>query len=231
MPSSSATQTKAQIISGGLRLVGNRRPSATERSEAGVVLSSLLKRWDTDGNWVWAVSAEPTILNLQAGLETYSPGDSGPPTQLASDVLELQRAEIWKGGKPDSQLFIRSKSDWMSSALRRDSGEPIECYLQVAPALSENSLFFAPVPSAVVQVRYYFKRRIYDFESESSHPDLPQQWLRVLEFGLAAELGPEYGLALDRQAYLDNKTEFLLRKMSAANEQPADPVPQKSKYF
>lgn len=212
-------------------MLGNRNPSTTEEAEASDTLNALLKRWDSEGNWVWAISATPTILNLTADVETYSWATAGPPTKLASDILELVRFEIWRGNKPDYQLEIRTQEDWMASRLRKENGQPTEVYLQTAPVLSANVLFVAPVPQGALEARYYYQRRIYDFTAATDLPDLPQEWVQTMKFGLAAELGPEYGTNLERQMYLDGKTEMLLKKMKKADAKFADPSRQRGTFF
>lgn len=232
MPSSTYNETKSKILRGALRVLGNRSPSNDEMAQASDALNILLKEWDEQGTWVWTVSGTPTILTLQPTVDIYSPGDAGPPVELATDILEVVRAEVWVGGKPDYQVAIRSQKQWMASVMRKDGGgQVLECYFERGVLATGNKLHFAPTPSSAQQVRYYFKRRIYDFDGPDASPDLPQQWLRTLKTALAAELGPEYGLTLDRQGYLDQKAAFLMRQMTAANEQPSDPTTLRTVYF
>lgn len=74
---------------------------------------------------------------------------------------------------------------------------------------------YQPVDAVTELVKFTHRRPIEDFDAAGNNPDLPQEWITVLEWSLAAAIGPMYGLPLDRQQYLDNRAAVLLGQVSA----------------
>lgn len=54
---------------------------------------------------------------------------------------------------------------------------------------------------------------IEDMDASGNDPDFPQEWLEAIKYGLASRLGPEYGIPLQRQSYLDNMAEMFKEQL------------------
>jgi hypothetical protein len=53
-------------------------------------------------------------------------------------------------------------------------------------------------------IRYLYKRPLYDFDNANDNPDMPAQWTRYLMWRLAYDLTPEYSLTMeDRKFFKD----------------------------
>jgi hypothetical protein len=53
-------------------------------------------------------------------------------------------------------------------------------------------------------IRYLYKRPLYDFDNALDNPDMPAQWTRYLMWRLAFDLSPEYSLTMeDRKFFKD----------------------------
>ena len=54
---------------------------------------------------------------------------------------------------------------------------------------------------------YTYKRPLYDFDTSTDNPDMPQSWIRYLIWRLAHELCSEFDVDLDQRRWV--KTQYL----------------------
>jgi len=56
---------------------------------------------------------------------------------------------------------------------------------------------------------FRFQSPLNIFDSDTDTQDFPSEWIRPLEWALASELGPDYGIPLPRQYALDARAASL----------------------
>jgi len=64
--------------------------------------------------------------------------------------------------------------------------------------------------SAGENLRYLYKRPLYDFDNALDNPDMPAQWTRYLMWRLAFDLSPEYSLTMEDRKFC--KEEYMMAR-------------------
>ena len=184
----------------------------------GVVLDSGKMHWTT-------VSGAPsgTTITLAAGVATAAASGNRffTYTTIINRPLRIvdARLKIDDGNEiPFSDML--SRDAYYDFPLKTSPGKPTQGYYD--PQLTNGlfSVFPAPDDSGDV-ILFTWLRSIEDFDSASNNPDFPQEWLGVLGYGLAVEIGPEYDVPLDRLAWLKG---MAAEKKAALLAWDAEPV-------
>lgn len=215
-----------------LRMLGVTNPTTEETNEAIDELHDVIKKIDVKGRWFFAINATPTQLTTVSGTEVYTyASDNLPPDGIASDILSLERVEVWTSSKPDYQIDIVDFDGWKNSLLRKESGQPTICYLEKNAAFSSQKMYFAPIPNSALDIRYYYRRRIYDFEN-NSNPDLPSQWLQYLKWATASgPLGAVHGLKEEKRLTWARQATIEFKELTGSNAPEPDPTQVIATYF
>lgn len=94
-------------------------------------------------------------------------------------------------GPNEIPIWVMSRKDYMAQPNKLSQGQPTQIFY--APKEGFGELFVWPTPTdASCAIRFTWMRPIADLLSQASTADLPQEWLNVLEWSLAKELGPSY---------------------------------------
>lgn len=228
MANSDSTITRQNLIKRAFRRIGIDTPSPSKQALAVPLLNAIVKELDTEGRWLWTVSNSESSLTISSGTRSYVTGSTA--TTIATNILALERVDLYIGTSY-TPLDIIDKSESISSHLREGTGQPVACFLEVAPVMTSQKLHFFQTPDATYTVKYSYRRRLYDFDNASDNPDFPQDWEQRLVKGLASELAPEYGLPLVEQEKLKRDWEEEKRKGLAANAEVVSPTRQRGVYF
>lgn len=138
-------------------------------------------------------------------------------TQIVRPLKALSARRI---GTSDIPIDVVSKDEYLSLPNKTSNGEVNQVYYD--PQLTTAKLYIWPTGNAADdRVQITFMMPIEDFDSSNINPDFPQEWLLALKFGIASLLGPEYGIALDRQMYLDSRAAAFLMMASEFDEEYA----------
>lgn len=102
----------------------------------------------------------------------------------------------------DVDIEVISRDEYFTLPTKLSTGEVNQIYYD--PQLTTARVYIWPTGNAADdRIQITFMMPIEDFDSSNINSDFPQEWLEALKYGLASRLGPEYGLPLDRQMYLD----------------------------
>lgn len=220
--------TRTEILSGAFRLIGKQSPTNDEMAQAVKDLNSLIKRIDIAGQWLWAVDTTPTQLDVVSSQTEYSTGTA--PAGIAADILALEA--IWiQEGETRTYLRLVDKPEALTSYEHESTGEPYLAYLEKAPLLANQKLLLLPVPGGNYTIKYNYRRRLYDFTLPSSNPDFPPEWQHPLQYQLAEVLADQFGLPMDQRQWINQKSQFYLKEMLAANTKETKPTVTPSVYF
>lgn len=135
--------------------------------------------------------------------------------QFDADVIGIEKAFLRYAGS-DTPLGLLSFDKYLEISTKDDFGEPSHLGIEQLIRLKG---YLWPQPnntSYILNVLQYTK--LEDFDASSDNPDFLTRWLRYLVFALAADLGPEYGVPIERQRYFDIKAETL--KMKSFKDDP-----------
>lgn len=137
--------------------------------------------------------------------------------QMDSDIIDVTKAFV-RDDHSDWPLALVRLEDFMDIYDKTRTGIPTHAMVR----RSEPSplLYLYPQPDMATYVLHFIGvRALEDFDVVGNTPDLPVRWIDPLVFGLAAALGPEYGLKIERQQYLDAKAAEL-RRVAKRNDTP-----------
>lgn len=133
-------------------------------------------------------------------------------------VRPLKALDARRQNENDVQIDVISRDEYFTLPTKDSQGQVNQIYYD--PQLETGRLYIWPVgSSAIDRVQITFMMPIEDMDSSNINPDFPQEWLLALKFGIASLLGPEYGIALDRQVYIDNRASQFLMAVSEFDEE------------
>ena len=113
----------------------------------------------------------------------------------------------------DNEVNIIGEKEYKRQSNKASTGPPVEVYYQ--PTLSSGTLYVWPVDGGADWDKLVLSCNFLpdDFDAASDNPEFPIEWANALVWGLAAELGSEYGLDEREQAKLWRISEFKLNEL------------------
>lgn len=106
----------------------------------------------------------------------------------------------------DSEIPVHtwSRQEYMQQTIKNTMGFPTQAYYN--PELNNGRLYIWQTACDVDQIMMFTGDKPLEiFVENANSPDFPSEWFNMLSWGLASELGPEYGISEKRQAIIDNK--------------------------
>lgn len=176
------------------------------------------------------------IVNVDNGIDWYTIADVDKTTNdilivdvLLNDVAENATVYIYREqdqlDKPlkiyqenirlfqvDSNyelpLYLLSWTDYNLLPEKDIKGVPVQAFY--SPGINNSEMAIWPTSQSFRNIMLFrFQSPFKIFDSDTDTQDFPSEWIRPLEWALASELGPAYGLPLPRQAALDNRAASL----------------------
>jgi len=110
----------------------------------------------------------------------------------------------------DVEVRLIGEKEYMSQSNKGSAGPPVEMWYQ--PTLTTGTLSVWPVDggSTVDKIVMSCQFHADDFDAAGDNPEFPIEWGNALVWGLAAEMGSEYGVTPKEMSYLEAKAEFKL---------------------
>lgn len=106
--------------------------------------------------------------------------------------------------KDEIPMNTWSRSQYMRQTIKNSQGLPTQAYYD--PQLDNGRLYVWQVASDVNQMVLFTSDTPLEIMVENSNdPDFPAEWFNMLSWGLASEIGPEYGIPAQRQQIIDQK--------------------------
>ena len=107
-------------------------------------------------------------------------------------ILEVRRRVT--DGSTDTPLREMSQAEYRETANKTTDSVPVSFYYE--PQLTTGTLYVWPRPDSTtatdMTLQLTYLRKIEDFDATSNDPDLPQEWLQALCYGLADQLAVKY---------------------------------------
>lgn len=219
------TVTANDIITGALRLTGAFGAGDVIPTEdvnnAMQGLNIMVKSWQTLGYELWTVKT--LVLPMEAGITSYQIGPSATGTgALVTDrPLRISQAFIRENADNiDTTLSILSRQEYEQLGAKSSQGIVNSVFYD--PQLTNGVLYVYTTPSdALRSVHLIAQRPIQDFNATTDNPDFPQEWYQALKWGLASELGLEYGIPMDVMTRIDERANAYKANMSAWSQEEA----------
>lgn len=170
----------------------------------GFRVSAALREW----NVVTRVIST-TVVEVQNAVSNAGEADANV---LAYKSLPVRPAKLTnyrsKNVDFDDEIPMNtwSRSQYMKQTVKNSQGLPTQAYYE--PELGNGRLYIWQVASDVSQVVMFTGDRPMEiFVDNANDADFPAEWFNMLSWGLAAEIGPEYGISESRQKVLEFKAD------------------------
>lgn len=112
---------------------------------------------------------------------------------LAGRPLGIEQARIQTSSTSETEMQPMSRGDYFALSNKSATGVPIQYHY--SPVLTNGRLYIWPVADTVAyKINITARRSIEDFDASGDTPDLPQEWIQALIWGLAEEIKMEYGI-------------------------------------
>lgn len=174
----------------------------------GVQLDSGAMHWTTingapGGDTVTITDALPSAVAVDNTVYTYT-------TRI---VRPLRVEDARRKDSSDVPIDVVSRQEYYELPNKASTGAINMVYYD--PQLTTGKFHIWPTgDTADDKIEIDLMLPIEDFDSSNINADFPQEWLKALKWNLAADLGMEYGLDINKQRYLDRKAEKLLEQVS-----------------
>lgn len=161
--------------------------SADQYARARRSLNLMVKAMQASGHLWLKTEASVTLVASQA--------EYALATLLSKKPLRVLsvRRKITSGGY-ETPLIERSRDDYFDQPNKALASVPTSWHYD--PQRATGTLYLWPTPStataAAQTLQVTYLRPIEDFDNSNDDPDLPQEWLEALSYGLADRLAIKY---------------------------------------
>jgi hypothetical protein len=187
------------IISAALRKLGvielGVTPDTTTLTNSAQALNIMIKAWQSLGIKLWTINEY--TLPLVAGKTTYTISPSG--SDLTADkplkIIQAWIRNIQVTPNIDTPVQILSRQEYNMLGSKASTGMPNSIWYDPRVTSGSLSLFLTPDASTATNYTLHFvaQRPMIDISVGTDIPDFPTEWMQALVWGLADELGIEYG--------------------------------------
>lgn len=189
MATSSSTNyslTARQIATAALELIGvcpiGETPAAEDAAKALEQLNLMVKTWGAD--------PDPKLWQRTTGSVVLVASTASYSVTAARKVLSVRR----RTSSLDTPLTQLSAQEYDDEPAKTATGVPRAWYFD--PQRATRKIYIIGVPDATIAaaytLEYTYLRVIEDLDTLDDDFDIPQEWLEVLEYGLAARLSMPY---------------------------------------
>lgn len=163
-------------------------------------LNLLLKSWQKYES-LWRVSEESVTLVANTASYTLTP----EPHAVVSARFDNQDTE--------TPMFLMSREDYYDLPIKTSTGIPTQYY--VDHQLGATTLYVWPLMSSVTDetINYTYRRKFEDIDDLSNHLDVPEEYLDVVGYNLAARMLTDYGKSGEVAAGIRAMAAQLLEEM------------------
>jgi hypothetical protein len=179
-------------------------------------LNLILKNLVVEGGLLWLETEAE--LYLAKGQSSYLIGPTATSDLVIPRPTRITNVRVTEGTQ-DIPIWILGRNEYFELTPKTAEGRPTQVYYD--RQLTDGTLYVWPTPNDSSEViKFTYERVIEDFDASADNPDFPPEWFLALKWMLAADIGPEYGVKLDRQMYIDSKAEVLKRQLLEFEVEP-----------
>ena len=186
-------------------LASGEEPTASDAAYALEEMNTLLKLWQTSGPDLWRTSEGS--LTLTAATAAFA---------LNEDVFRVVSCRIRRNGI-DTPMEPLVREEYFDMPLKTATGVPTQYYYDVERY--GGTLYIWPVLATASgeTISYTYQRRFYDVASLGQTLDVPQEYISVVAWALAAAISPAFGKDDTKFAATAAR---MLAEMQAADREP-----------
>jgi hypothetical protein len=177
----------------------------------GIVLADNSIQWTTIATIPGTTSV--TIADALTGAASSGGTVYAYTTKIARPLRVTSAGVIANG--IETPLSMMARTEYFDLPDKSSEGRPCQFYYD--PQLTAGKFYVWPSASdGTLRLRLTVERPLEDFVYTADEPDFPIEWGDALTYGLAARLGPKYGVSFQRIAgikaladeYLDTAKNF-----------------------
>jgi hypothetical protein len=211
--------TASDLIKSSLRLIGvlasGESLPADMAADSLSTLNDMLDSWSTEKLIIPAKVREEFSLVGSTGAYTIGPSadfNTTRPLDIESAAIEVQTSTPY-----EVPLQILNSQQWAAIVNKDLTSEiPTRVYFEFTATTITARLW--PVPTTAHKLVIYSWKALTSLATTATTITLPPGYAKALRYGLALELAPEYGKALD-QAIVISATESK-SNIKRANSKP-----------
>lgn len=119
----------------------------------------------------------------------------------------------------DVPIFMVSRQEYFDTPNKTTQSSPVQIYYD--PQLTTGTMHIWPAPDTADD-RIFFTAHIplQDFDNSSDSPDIPQEWLDAMVWGLARRLCPSYGIPADVRREIRAEAAVMYEQVRDFNTEP-----------
>jgi hypothetical protein len=211
------THLAATANSGATSIQVNSITGISSGDHIGVTLSTGYLFWTTVND-----APSGTTVNLAAGLTAMASANSNVfdyTTALLRPLRVVAARRFNINSAIETPMVRMSRLDYRDLPNKSNIGQPTQFFYDPQLVLGQMYLWEAPADNTNL-VKFTWYRQIQDFDAPSNTPDLPQEWLGALIWGLAIEMAPEYDVPVQRLAALKTAFDEKLARVSGFDVEP-----------
>jgi len=167
---------------------------------------------DNTRQWTKILSIAGTTLTLVDAITSAAAINNSvfTFTSLIERPLRVESTRRSRlGDNTEVELIKWSRQQYFAQTNKASEGTPTAFYY--TPSLTNGEIFIWQTASSVQQVlKFTFQRPIQDFDLVSNNPDFPTEWIQPLIWGLAAMIGHEYQVQLNKMQMIEARAAQLL---------------------
>jgi hypothetical protein len=192
MPSATEIITKALKIAG---VLGESETASSGQAADGLVsLNDLLDSWSTDETYIYTIQNE--TFPLVDGVNSYTIGVGGDFNTVRPVIIDSVVVNLNGVSYPVKQINSQDYADIAYKA--NNTGIPEFFYCDFAYPLATIYLYGAP--SADLTISIGRTQQLTTFADLTTQYTFPPGYNRLLNYGLAMEISPEYGVKMSPEA-------------------------------
>lgn len=189
----------------GVTAVSNFLFKETDTGEtAGFRVSAALREWNIVTRVISStvLALKNVVVNVGAINESVLAFKSLPPRPLKLVNYRSKNVSF----VDEVPMNTWARQEYMKQTNKTSQGRPTQAYYN--PTLVDGRLYVWQTASDVNQIVLFTGDKPLEiFSNTANNPDFPAEWFEMLSWGLAALIGPEYGIPLQRQQLLEIKAE------------------------
>lgn len=200
------TTLSAAAISGATTITLTSTTGITAADRIGIKLDSGAIHWTT------VVVAATTTITTGLASAAASGNRVYAYTTKCNRPVSLLYAHTRDSGGIDNEVELIGEVAYRMLSNKGSGGRPNQAYYQTT--IDNGTLFVWPANAGGVDKMVLISQALVDdFDAASDNPDFPIEWARAIIFGLADDLGPEYGILPKFQDRLERKAMRLLEDL------------------
>jgi len=170
--------------------------------------------YNVDEDLQWTTVNSVTNLDITLTDNLTADVDEDSTVFIFRDVLDKplriydENARVWQRfSNYELPIHMLAWTDYNLLPQKDTTGVTVQAAYQ--PKIDNGLLAVWPVSDSLENVFLFRYQQGFDIFDGTRTQDLPAEWIRALEWALAAELGQSYGVPPQRQQYLDMKASNL----------------------